>query len=91
MIGDFLTGQRLPSVTQRARSGSQARRLRVPSRACAREAAGRIAVVVRVVRRDVLRPRVLGIRARGCASDGVRHAARDGRVGERGRATCDRS
>ena len=90
-IGDLLTGQRLPSVTQRAWSGSEARRLRVTSRACVREVAGHVAVVVRAVRRVVLRCRVLGIRALGCASDGVRHAARDGRADARGRATRDRS
>ena len=39
----------------------------------------------------VLRSRVLVMLARGGALDGVRHAARDGRVGEHGRATCDRS
>ena len=31
------------------------------------------------------------VRAHGCASDGMRHTARDGRVGEAGRATHDRA
>ena len=39
-----------------------------------------IAVAVRVMRRDVVRPRVVGIRTRGCASDGVRHAERTPRA-----------
>ena len=43
------------------------------------------------VRGFVLRPRVPVIRPRKGTSDGVRRTARDVRVGERGRATCDRS
>ena len=57
---------------------------------CAR-GSGRLAHVARAVRGVVLGFRVLVMRARGGASDGVRRAARDGRVGERGRAACDRS
>ena len=51
----------------------------------------RLALVARAACGLMRWSRVLAIRTRGGAFDGVQHAARDGCVGERGRAMCDRS